>query len=76
LAAICRAFGSRATAPAIAVLPFANLNGDPGQQYFSDGVTEDIIDRLSKYRILSVIGNRSTYASHSTRRITAISATS
>lgn len=48
--------------PVIAVLPFANLSGDPGQQYFSDGVTEDIIDRLSKYRILSVIGRHSSFA--------------
>jgi len=48
--------------PVIAVLPFANLSGDPAQQYFSDGVTEDIIDRLSKYRILSVIGHHSSFA--------------
>jgi TolB-like protein len=48
--------------PVIAVLPFANLSGDPDQQYFSDGVTEDIIDRLSKYRILSVIGRHSSFA--------------
>jgi TolB-like protein len=48
--------------PIIAVLPFANLSGDPSQQYFSDGVTEDIIDRLSKYRILSVIGYHSSFA--------------
>jgi TolB-like protein len=48
--------------PVIAVLPFANLSGDPAQQYFSDGVTEDIIDRLSKYRILSIIGHHSSFA--------------
>jgi TolB-like protein/Flp pilus assembly protein TadD len=48
--------------PVVAVLPFTNLSGDPGQQYFSDGVTEDIIDRLSKYRILSVIGHHSSFA--------------
>ena len=48
--------------PVIAIMPFANLSGDPGQQYFSDGVTEDIIDRLSKYRILSVIGHHSSFA--------------
>lgn len=48
--------------PVVAVLPFANLSGDPGQQYFSDGITEDIIDRLSKYRILSVIGHHSSFA--------------
>jgi TolB-like protein len=48
--------------PVIAVLPFANLSGDPAQQYFSDGVTEDIIDLLAKYRILSVIGHHSSFA--------------
>ena len=48
--------------PIIAVLPFENLSGDPGQQYFSDGMTEDITDRLSKYRILSVIGRYSSFA--------------
>ncbi len=48
--------------PVIAVLPFANLSGDPGQQYFSDGISEDIIDRLSKYRILSVIGPHLSFA--------------
>ncbi len=48
--------------PVIAVLPFDNMSGDPGQQYFSDGMTEDIIDRLSKYRILSVIGRHSSFA--------------
>lgn len=48
--------------PVIAVLPFTNLSGDPGQRYFSDGITEDIIDRLSKYRILSVIGHHSSFA--------------
>lgn len=58
-------FGSlpqRDRKPVIAVLPFDNLSGDPGQQYFSDGITEDIIDRLSKYRILSVIGRHSSFA--------------
>lgn len=48
--------------PVIAILPFANLSGDPDQQYFSDGVTEDITDRLSKYRILSIIGHHSSFA--------------
>jgi len=48
--------------PVIGVLPFDNMSGDPGQQYFSDGITEDIIDRLSKYRILSVIGRHSSFA--------------
>ena len=44
--------------PVIAVLPFANLSDDTSQQYFSDGVTSDIIDRLTRYRILSIIAAR------------------
>jgi TolB-like protein len=41
--------------PAIAVLPFTNLGGDPEQEYFSDGIAEDIITTLSKSRALFVI---------------------
>jgi TolB-like protein/tetratricopeptide (TPR) repeat protein len=40
--------------PSIAVIPFLNLSGDPGQEYFSDGVTEDIITELSRWRRISV----------------------
>jgi hypothetical protein len=36
--------------PAIAVLPFVNMSGDPEEGYFSDGITEDIITALSKLR--------------------------
>ena len=39
---------------AICVLPFANLSGDPEQQYFSDGITADIITELSRWRLLAV----------------------
>ena len=42
--------------PSIAVLPFANLGADPDQRYFSDGITEDIITELSRFRELLVIG--------------------
>ncbi len=48
--------------PSIAVLPFANLSGDPAQEYFCDGVTEDIITNLSRFRDLFVIARNSTFA--------------
>ena len=48
--------------PSIAVLPFENLSGDPEQQYFSDGITEDIITELSRFRSLSVIARISSVA--------------
>jgi TolB-like protein len=47
--------------PVIVVLPFDNLSGDPAQQYFSDGITQDIIDRLTRFRMLSVIGHDSSF---------------
>ncbi len=47
--------------PVIVVLPFDNLSGDPEQQYFSDGITQDIIDRLTRFRMLSVIGHDSAF---------------
>ncbi len=47
--------------PAIAVLPFQNMSGDPEQEYFSDGMTEDIITDLSKLSGLLVIGRNSTF---------------
>jgi len=49
------------TRPAIAVLPFTNLSSDPEQQYFSDGITEDIITELSRYRSLLVIARNSCF---------------
>jgi TolB-like protein len=48
--------------PSVAVLPFTNLSGDPQQDYFSDGITEDIITALSKYRSLAVIARNSSFA--------------
>jgi adenylate cyclase len=53
---------SRAERPAIAVLPFANMSGDPGQEYFSDGIAEDIITDLSKISGLFVSARNSTFA--------------
>jgi len=47
--------------PSIAVLPFTNMSGDPEQQYFSDGVTEDIITELSRCRDLLVIARNSSF---------------
>jgi len=48
--------------PGIAVLPFANLSGDPAQDYFSRGVVEDIIAELSRFRTLRVIARNSSFA--------------
>ena len=48
--------------PSIAVLPFNNLSGDPEQEYFADGMTEDIITGLSRFRSLFVTARNSTFA--------------
>jgi adenylate cyclase len=46
--------------PAVAVLPFVNMSGDPEQEYFSDGITEDIITDLSKVSALNVLSRSTT----------------
>jgi adenylate cyclase len=47
--------------PSIAILPFTNLGDDPEQGYFSDGVTEDIITELSRWRLLSVCSRSASF---------------
>ncbi len=47
--------------PSIAVLPFTNMSGDPEQEYFSDGITEDIITELSRFPELFVIARNSAF---------------
>jgi adenylate cyclase len=48
--------------PSIAVLPFTNMSGDPEQEYFSDGISDDLITDLSKISALFVIARNSTFA--------------
>jgi adenylate cyclase len=48
--------------PSIAVLPFQNMSGDPEQEYFADGMVEDIITLLSAWRIFPVISRNSSFA--------------
>ena len=47
--------------PSIAVLPFANMSGDPEQEYFADGMAEDIITALSRFTSLFVIARNSSF---------------
>ncbi|MFB9266892.1 adenylate/guanylate cyclase domain-containing protein [Bradyrhizobium erythrophlei] len=47
--------------PSIAVLPFANMSGDPEQEYFADGVVEEIITALSRFKWLFVIARNSSF---------------
>ena len=47
--------------PSIAILPFANLSGDPDQEYFGDGIAEDILTDLAKLRWLFVIARNSSF---------------
>jgi len=47
--------------PSIAVLPFHNMSGDPAQEYFADGLVDDIITALSRFRALFVIARNSSF---------------
>ena len=47
--------------PVIAVLPFDNMSGDPEQEYFGDGITEDIITRLAQFPDILVLGRNTTF---------------
>jgi adenylate cyclase len=48
--------------PSIAVLPFQNMSGDPEQEYFADGIVDEIITALSRFRSLFVIARNSSFA--------------
>ena len=48
--------------PSIAVLPFQNMSGDPDQDYFADGIVDDIITALSRFKFLFVIARNSSFA--------------
>lgn len=52
---------SDAKPPSIAVLPFTNMSGDPDQEYFADGITEDIITNLSTWKTFPVISRNSSF---------------
>ena len=52
---------SLADKPSIAVLPFQNMSGDPEQEYFADGIVEDIITALSHFKALFVIARNSSF---------------
>lgn len=47
--------------PSIAVLPFVNMSGDPDQEYFSDGITEDILTELGRFHEFTVIARNSSF---------------
>ena len=60
-AATTKTEASSADRPSIAVLPFANMSGDPEQEYFADGISEDIITGLSKLRWFFIIARNSSF---------------
>src|SRR6187431_584591 len=52
---------SSSNPPSIAVLPFENMSGDPEQEYFADGMVEEIITALSRFKSLFVIARNSSF---------------
>ncbi len=52
----------RADRPVVAILPFDNMSGDAEQEYFSDGITEDLITALSRIRQIRVVARNSTFS--------------
>ena len=59
---------ANAKKPSIAVLPFVNMSGDPEQEFFADGLTEDIITELSRFRQLLVISRNAVFVRESRSR--------
>ncbi|HET6563930.1 MAG TPA: hypothetical protein VFG52_00845, partial [Xanthomonadales bacterium] len=56
------AIAAEASAKSIAVLPFVNMSSDPEQEYFSDGISEEILNSLAKVKELKVAGRTSSFA--------------
>src|SRR6202008_2014748 len=52
----------KAPAVSVCVLPFANMSGDPEQEYFSDGITEDVITDLGKVSALSIVSRNLAFS--------------
>ncbi len=61
LSAAARLDHPLADKPTLAVLPFANMSGDPEQDYFADGITEDIISQLARFQTIGVIARNSVF---------------
>ncbi len=71
LATASSAIAATSASRSIAVLPFANLSGDATQEYFSDGISEDIISKLTRSPWLYVIARNSSFAQRGPERATA-----